>query len=48
MDEDQDVFKQLTVSHFKKWSSAALKVHSQVKQFLETESPLKVVSAHFY
>ena len=30
MDEDQAVFEQLTLSGFKKWSSTALKAHSQV------------------
>ena len=30
MDEEQTVFEQLILSDFKKWSSAALKAHSQV------------------
>ena len=30
MDEEQAVFEQLTLSDLKKWSSAALKAHSQV------------------
>ena len=30
MDEEQAVFEQLTLSDFKKWSSTALKTHSQV------------------
>ena len=30
MDEEKDVFEQLTLSDFKKWSSIALKAHSQV------------------
>ena len=30
MDEQLVIFEQLTVSDFKKWSSTALKVHSQV------------------
>ena len=30
MDEEQAVFEQLTLSDFKKWSSTALKAHSQV------------------
>ena len=55
MDEEQAVFEQLTVSKFKKWSSTALKVHSQVwkvmkmtlKSFLETKSPLKMMKNAF-
>ena len=30
MDEEQAVFEKLTLSEFKKWSSTALKAHSQV------------------
>ena len=30
MDEEQTVFEQLILSDFKKWSSTALKAHSQV------------------
>ena len=30
MNEEQTVFEQLTLSDFKKWSSTALKAHSQV------------------
>ena len=30
MDEDKAVFEQLTLSDFKKWSSTALKAHSQI------------------
>ena len=30
MDEEQAVYEQLTLSDFKKWSSTALKAHSQV------------------
>ena len=30
MDEEQAAFEQLTISDFKKWSSTALKAHSQV------------------
>ena len=30
MDEEQATFEQLTISDYKKWSSTALKAHSQV------------------
>ena len=30
MDEEQATFEHLTLSDFKKWSSTALKAHSQV------------------
>ena len=30
IDEEQAVFEQLTLSDYKKWSTTALKVHSQV------------------
>ena len=30
MNEEQAVFEQLTLSDFKKWSSTALKAHSQL------------------
>ena len=30
MDEEQAAFEQLTISDYKKWSSTALKAHSQV------------------
>ena len=30
MDEEQAAFEQLTLSDFKKWTSKALKAHSQV------------------
>ena len=30
MDEEQAAFEKLTLSEFKKWSSTALKTHSQV------------------
>ena len=30
MDEEQAVYEQLTLSDFKKWSTTALKAHSQV------------------
>ena len=30
MDEEQAIFEQLTISDLKKWSSRALKAHSQV------------------
>ena len=30
MDEEQAVFERLTLNDFKKWSSTALKAHSQV------------------
>ena len=40
--DEQTAFERLTLSIFKKWSSTALKVHSQVwDNFLATESPLK-------
>ena len=29
MDEEQAAFEQLTISDYKKWSSTALKAHSQ-------------------
>ena len=31
MDEEQAVYEQLTLSDFKKWSTTALKAHSQVR-----------------
>ena len=31
MSEEQAVFEQLTLFDFKKWSSTALKVHSELK-----------------
>ena len=48
MDEEQTVFEQLTLSDFKKWSSTALRVHCQVRIFLETESPLKMLKNVFH
>ena len=30
MDQEQAAFEQITLHNFKKWSSAALNVHSQV------------------
>ena len=48
IDEEQAVFEQLTLSDFKKWSSTVLKAHSKVRQFLATESPLKMMKNAFY
>ena len=35
MEKEQAVFEQLTLSDFKKWSSTALKAHSQVETIFE-------------
>ena len=49
MDEEQAVFEQLNLNDFKKWSSTALKVHSQnLRKFLETESPLIMLKNAFH
>ena len=48
MDEEQAVFQQLTLSYFKKWSATALQVQlSRLRQFLATESPLKIMKKCF-
>ena len=48
MDEEQAVFQQLTLSYFKKWSATALQVQlSRLRQFLPTESPLKIMKKCF-
>ena len=48
IDEEQVVFKQLTLSDFKKWSPTASKALSSLIQFLETEIPLKRTKNDFY
>ena len=46
--DEQTAFERLTLSIFKKWSSTALKAHSQVwDNFLATESPLKNKEKYF-
>ena len=47
LDEEQAVFEKLTLSDFKKWSTTALKVHSQVETILATESLLKMMKNAF-
>ena len=48
LDEEQAVFEKLPLSDFKKWSTTALKVHSQVETILATESLLKMMKNAFY
>ena len=49
MDEEQTVFEQLTLSDFKKSSSAALKLYCQAwEKIFETKSPLKMLKNAFH
>ena len=47
-DEERAVFKQLTISDFKKWSFTELEALSSPRQFLATESPLKMMANAFH